>query len=306
MLRLDPDTVRIDADEAEGLAEAALAHGDRVELAVALDAFTRRTSPRGPVRTVVPGPPGTTGRTAGEDPPRTGRRSSCGRRHRGSGGDGRAGPRGLARRGVRAPHPDGGVHPAGAPTPGRAPVPPVPGGTGRGDRRAAGPRDGSAAPQSPRRADHGRPVAAARAAGSSAGATLFAPARPGRRAGRAAEEPTPRLSSSSPGRPGWARRASLPRRLAGPPRRARSCCGAPATTRKGNGRTARSQRHSRAGWRTAPSRSGPVRVRSIRDRPLSCRGGWSRSRGEARRRSGTACSGHRPRCSANWRSSGRC
>ncbi|MCX4514592.1 AAA family ATPase [Streptomyces sp. NBC_01619] len=45
MLRLDPDTVWIDADEAEGLAEAALAHGDRVELAVALDAFTGELLP---------------------------------------------------------------------------------------------------------------------------------------------------------------------------------------------------------------------------------------------------------------------
>ncbi|MFF3606277.1 AAA family ATPase [Streptomyces sp. NPDC002463] len=39
-LRLDPRTVRIDADEAEALAEAALAHGGRAGLAAAVEAFT--------------------------------------------------------------------------------------------------------------------------------------------------------------------------------------------------------------------------------------------------------------------------
>ncbi|MFD0075576.1 bacterial transcriptional activator domain-containing protein [Streptomyces sp. NPDC127166] len=40
LLRLDPRTVRIDADEAEALAEAALAHGGRAGLAAAVEAFT--------------------------------------------------------------------------------------------------------------------------------------------------------------------------------------------------------------------------------------------------------------------------
>ncbi|MFE5715736.1 ATP-binding protein [Streptomyces sp. NPDC056501] len=45
LLRLDPRTVRIDADEAEALAEAALAHGGRAELAAALEAFTGELLP---------------------------------------------------------------------------------------------------------------------------------------------------------------------------------------------------------------------------------------------------------------------
>ncbi|MEU2243568.1 AAA family ATPase [Streptomyces sp. NPDC018338] len=45
LLRLDPRTVRIDADEAEALAEAALAHGGRAELAAALAAFTGELLP---------------------------------------------------------------------------------------------------------------------------------------------------------------------------------------------------------------------------------------------------------------------
>ncbi|MET9676308.1 AAA family ATPase [Streptomyces sp. NPDC006482] len=45
LLRLDPRTVRIDADEAETLAEAALAGGGRAELAAALEAFTGELLP---------------------------------------------------------------------------------------------------------------------------------------------------------------------------------------------------------------------------------------------------------------------
>ncbi|MFD5324471.1 ATP-binding protein [Streptomyces sp. NPDC127092] len=45
LLRLDPRTVRIDADEAEAAAEAALAHGGRAGLAAALDAFTGELLP---------------------------------------------------------------------------------------------------------------------------------------------------------------------------------------------------------------------------------------------------------------------
>ncbi|MEV1025979.1 AAA family ATPase [Streptomyces sp. NPDC050264] len=45
LLRLDPATVRIDADEAEAAARAALASGDRGELAAALDLFTRDLLP---------------------------------------------------------------------------------------------------------------------------------------------------------------------------------------------------------------------------------------------------------------------
>lgn len=45
LLRLDPRTVRIDADEAEARAEAALVHGGRAGLAAALDAFTGELLP---------------------------------------------------------------------------------------------------------------------------------------------------------------------------------------------------------------------------------------------------------------------
>ncbi|MEV6249224.1 AAA family ATPase [Streptomyces sp. NPDC051742] len=45
LLRLDPRTVRIDADEAESLAEAALAGGGRAGLAAALEAFTGELLP---------------------------------------------------------------------------------------------------------------------------------------------------------------------------------------------------------------------------------------------------------------------
>ncbi|MFJ9828058.1 AAA family ATPase [Streptomyces sp. NPDC101160] len=45
LLRLDPRTVRIDADEAEAGAEAALVHGGRAGLAAALDAFTGELLP---------------------------------------------------------------------------------------------------------------------------------------------------------------------------------------------------------------------------------------------------------------------
>nr|WTB28529.1 AAA family ATPase [Streptomyces sp. NBC_00830] len=45
LLRLDPHTVWIDADEAERLAEAALAHGGRAELMAALNAFTGELLP---------------------------------------------------------------------------------------------------------------------------------------------------------------------------------------------------------------------------------------------------------------------
>ncbi|MEU9706240.1 AAA family ATPase, partial [Streptomyces sp. NPDC047981] len=45
LLWLDPRTVRIDADEAEALAETALAAGDRAALAAALDAFTGELLP---------------------------------------------------------------------------------------------------------------------------------------------------------------------------------------------------------------------------------------------------------------------
>ncbi|MER8044108.1 AAA family ATPase [Streptomyces sp. NPDC094032] len=45
LLRLDPGTVRVDADEAEAGAEAALVHGGRAGLAAALDAFTGELLP---------------------------------------------------------------------------------------------------------------------------------------------------------------------------------------------------------------------------------------------------------------------
>ena len=222
LLRLAPHTVWIDADEAERLAEAALAHGGRAELTAALDAFTGELLPEDRVRAVVPPPPGATGRAAGEDPPRTGRRPSRSGRHRGSGGGSRANPGGLTRRGVRPPRPDRGVPPAGASPPGGAPVPPVPGGTGRGDRGAAGRRDGSAVPPSPRRADLGRPVGTAGAAGGGAATTRPAAARPGRRAGRAA---------------GGREQAGPPRHRRGRPRQdAPRCRGGPPGCRKGGGR----------------------------------------------------------------------